>query len=75
MWRDEHVLHGPQRRGRGQRLLDHDVERGASDLPSRERVDERRLVDHAPARCVEKIRGRLQAAERIGIDQLLGSMA
>ena len=31
--RDEHVLHGPQRRGRGQRFLDHDVERGASDLP------------------------------------------
>jgi hypothetical protein len=36
------------------------------------RVDERRLVDHAPARRVEKIRGRLHAAERIGIDQLLG---
>jgi hypothetical protein len=70
--RDEHVLHSPQRRGRGQRLLDHDVERGAPDLPSRERVDERRLVDHAPARRVEKIRGRLHAAERIGIDQLLG---
>jgi len=32
----------------------------------------RRLIDHAPARCVEKIRGRLHAAERIGIDQLLG---
>jgi hypothetical protein len=72
MRRDEHVLHQPQRRGRGQRLLDHDVERSASDLPSRERVDERRLIDHAPARCVEKIRGRLHAADRIGIDQLLG---
>ncbi len=72
MWRDEHVLHGPQWRGRRQRLLDRDVERGAPDLPSRERVDERRLIDHAPARCVEKIRGRLHAAERIGIDQLLG---
>jgi hypothetical protein len=34
IWRDEHVLHGPQRRGRGQRLLDHDVERGAPDLPA-----------------------------------------
>jgi hypothetical protein len=42
------------------------------DLPSRERVDKRRLVDHAPARRVEKIRGRLHAAERIGIDQFLG---
>ena len=72
MWRDEHVLHGPQRRGRGQRLLDRDVERGAPDLPSRERVDERLLVDRAPARRVEKIRGGLHAAERIGIDQLLG---
>jgi len=40
--------------------------------PSRERVDERRLVDHAPARRVEKIRGRLHAAERIGVDQFLG---
>jgi len=72
MWRDEHLLHSPQRRGRGERFLDHDVERGAPDPPSRECVDERRLVDHASARRVEKIRGRLRAAERIGIDQLLG---
>jgi hypothetical protein len=36
------------------------------------RVDERRLVDHAPTRRVEKIRRRLHAAQRIGIDQLLG---
>ena len=28
MWRYEHVLHDPQRRGRGQRLRDRDVERG-----------------------------------------------
>jgi hypothetical protein len=33
-------------------------------------VDERQLVDHAPTRGVEKIRGRLHAAERVGIDQL-----
>jgi hypothetical protein len=57
---------------RGQWFLDHDVERGAPDLTSRERAGERRLVDHAPARRVVKIRGRLHAAERIGIDQLLG---
>ena len=56
----------------GQRLLDHDVERGTPDLPSHERFDERRLIDHAPARRVEKIRRRLHAAERIGIDQPLG---
>ena len=56
----------------GHRLLDRDVERGTLICRPASRVDEGRLVDHAPARRVEKIRGRLHATERIAIDQLLG---
>jgi hypothetical protein len=46
----EHVLHGPQRRGRGQRFLDHDVERDAP-LSDAARARRRALARRPRARA------------------------
>ena len=48
---------------RRRRLLLEDVERGAGDLPGRDRLGERRLVDDAAARAVDDAHAALHARD------------
>ena len=68
MREDRHVLGLPQRIVGRQRLLREHVERGAGDLSRFQRLDQRRLVDHAAARDIDQIGGRLHGGEHLRAD-------
>jgi hypothetical protein len=72
VWRDQHVLHGPKRRGGGKRLVAHDIEAGGGDALLGKRADERILIHDTAACDVDKVRRRLHQAQRLGVDQVGG---
>src|SRR6266480_3215141 len=69
---DDDIRHRPKRMIDRQRLLAEYVKRRAGDAFIVKRLDQRRLVDHATAREIDQITGRLHRSEYLGIDAVAG---
>src|SRR3984893_19344651 len=72
MRREEDVRQTPDRRRGRQWLIDGDVEGGAGYASLAERLDQRALLDAAPARGIDQIGGGLHLRERCRVDDVLG---